>query len=166
MLKEYFSDEKYEEIKNSGNLIYKALEIVSNIFKNDIDKGGHPYILHLIYVYRNVCTENQKIIALLHDVIEDKNITYDELLEIGFPKSIVDEVLILSKPKSMDYRKYIDKLVNEASFDSLMVKIADLENNMDMTRIKNPTLKDWERVEKKYTPSYEKILNRIKEMEN
>ena len=52
-----------------------------------------------------------------------------------------------------------------ASFDSLMVKLADLENNMNMTRIKNPTLKDWERVDK-YTMSYEKILNRIKEMEN
>ena len=166
MLREYFSDEKYEEIKSSDNLIYKALEIVSNIFKDDKDKGGHPYILHLIYVYRHVYTENQKVIALLHDVIEDKNVTSDELLEIGFPKDIVDGVLILSKPKSMDYKKYIDKLVNEASLDSLMVKLADLENNMDMTRIKNPTLKDWERVEKKYTPAYEKILNRIKEMEN
>ena len=102
----------------------------------------------------------------MHDVIEDKNVTSDELLEIGFPKDIVDGILILSKPKSMDYKKYIDRLVSDAPIDSLMVKLADLENNMDMTRIKNPTLKDWERVEKKYTPAYEKILNRIKEMEN
>ena len=106
MLKEYFSDEKYEEIKNSDNLIYKALEIVSNIFKDD--KGGQPYIFNLIYVY----TENQKVIALLHDVIEDKNVTGDELLDIGFPKDIVDRILILSKPKSMDYKKYIDRLVS------------------------------------------------------
>lgn len=165
MLKSYFSEEKYLEIKNIDNLVYKALEIVTDIFKDDIDKGGFPYINHLISVYSHVYTENQKVIALLHDTIEDKNVTSDDLIQIGFPKKIVDDIVILSRIKPLEYNDYIDNIVKYASRDAIMVKLADLKNNMDLSRIKEPTLKDYERVEKRYAPSYEKILNRLKEME-
>lgn len=165
MLKEYFDEEKYEEIKNIDNLIYKALEIVTILFKDDKDKGGFPYIIHLMSVYSSVYTEEQKVIALLHDTIEDKKVSEKDLIEIGFPKKIVDDVLMLSRIKPLEYVDYIDRIVKKGSRDAIMVKLADLKNNMDLTRIKNPTLKDYERVEKRYAPSYEKILNRLKEME-
>ncbi len=165
MLKEYFDEEKFEEIKNIDNLIYKALEIVTILFKDDKDKGGFPYIIHLMSVYSSVYTEEQKVIALLHDTIEDKKVSEKDLIEIGFPKKIVDDVLMLSRIKPLEYVDYIDRIVKKGSRDAIMVKLADLKNNMDLTRIKNPTLKDYERVEKRYAPSYEKILNRLKEME-
>lgn len=165
MLKEYFTEEKYEEIKSIDNLIYKALEIVTILFKDDKDKGGFPYIIHLMSVYSSVYTENQKVIALLHDTIEDKGISKEDLLDIGFPINIVDDVVILSRIKPLEYVDYIDRIVKYGSKDAIMVKLADLKNNMDLTRIKKPTLKDYERVEKRYAPSYEKILNRLKEME-
>lgn len=164
MLKEYFDEEKYEELKNSDNLIYKALEISTNLFKHDIDKGGFPYILHLIYVYRHVNTEEEKVVALLHDVIEDKKVTKEDLLEIGFSQKIVDDIVILTRIKPTDYDKYIDNVIKNGSKEALHVKLADLKNNMDMTRIKNPTVKDYERVEKRYAPNYEKILNRLEEI--
>ncbi len=164
-LKEYFTEEKYEELKNSDNLIYKALEIASILFKNDTDKGGYPYSLHLLYVYQNVDTKEEKVIALLHDVMEDKNISKEELLNVGFPLKIVNDVLILTRIKPLEYNDYIDNIVKNGSKEVLTVKLADLKNNIDLSRIKNPSVKDYERVEKRYMPSYEKILNRLKELE-
>ena len=165
MLKEYFDEDKYLELKESDNLVYKALEIASKLFKHDTDKGGYPYVIHLLYVYRHVDTINQKVVALLHDTIEDKNVSGEDLLDIGFPKNIVEDVKILSKKKGTDYNKYIDNIIKNGSIDALLVKLADLKNNMDMSRIKNPSISDYERVEKRYAPNYEKILNRLKEME-
>lgn len=164
MIKKYLEEEKYEEIKNSDNLIYKALELVTILFENDKDKGGLDYLLHLMYVYKHVYSEQEKVIALLHDTIEDKDVTPSELLELGFPKKIVDSVLILSRKKPMDYNKYIDNIVKNGSIEAINVKLADLKNNMDMSRIKNPTIKDYERVEKRYTPSYEKLMNKLNEL--
>lgn len=165
MLKEYFDEDKYEEIKNSDNLIFKALEIITTLFENDVDKGGMPYILHIEYVYKHVSSVNEKIVALLHDVIEDKNVTKEDLLEIGFPKKIVEDVVILTRVRPMEYSDYIDKLIKKGSVEALHVKLADLENNMDLTRIKNPTVKDYERVKKRYIPTHEKIMNKLKEIE-
>ncbi len=165
MLKEYFTQEKYEELKNNPNLISKALDILLSLFEGDLDKGGYPYALHLLQVYKNVNTEEEKIVALLHDVIEDKKVTKEELFEIGFPEKQVDDVVILSRIRPLEYVDYIDRIVKNGSREALHVKLADLKNNMDISRIKDPTLKDYERIEKRYTPSYEKILNRLREME-
>ena len=165
MLKEYLTEEKYEEIKSSDNLVYKALELVSILFKHDKDKGGHPYYMHILYVYRHVDTIDQKVIGLLHDIIEDKSIKEDELINIGFPKNIVDDIKILSRKRGSDYKAYIDNIVKNGSYNALCVKLADLRNNIDLSRIKNPTPEDYDRVEKRYIPSYEKISNKLKEME-
>ena len=165
-MKEYFSEDVYMQIKNNNNLIFKALELVSRLFVDDVDKGGYPYLEHLISVYRNVSSENQKIVALLHDTIEDKNVTADDLIELGFPKKIVDDVAMLSRSKKIEYSKYIDKLVENGSYDALVVKLADLTNNMNLSRIKNPTAEDYARVESRYKPAYEKIINKLNEMES
>lgn len=164
-MKEFFDEDTYLMLKENDNLIYKALEISTTLFEKDTDKGGLPYILHLIYVYKHVYTVEEKVIALLHDVIEDKKITKKDLIDIGFPSKIVEDIAILSRKKHTDYSLYIDTLVKSASKEALHVKLADLRNNMDMSRIKEPTVKDYERVKNRYTPSYEKILNRLKEME-
>ena len=165
MLKKYFDEDKYEEIKVSDNLLYKALEIVTTLFEHDLDKGGMPYMLHIEYVYKHVSSYDEKIIALLHDVIEDKKVSKEDLLEVGFPQKIVDDVMILTRVKPMEYNDYIENLIKNGSIESLHVKLADLENNMDLTRIKNPTVKDYQRVERRYIPTHEKIMNKLKEIE-
>jgi (p)ppGpp synthase/HD superfamily hydrolase len=165
MLKNYFDEDKYLEIKESDNLIYKALEIVTTLFDRDLDKGGMPYMLHLLYVYKKVSSLDEKVVALLHDTIEDKDVTEKDLLEIGFTKDIVNNVVILTRPKKVDYNEYIESIIKSGSITALHVKLADLENNMDISRIKNPTVKDIERVEKRYHKAYEKIMNRLEELE-
>ena len=164
MLKEYLLDEKYDELRKSDDLIYKALELSTILFKGSVDKGGYPYVLHLLYVYSNVDTKEEKVIALLHDVMEDKKVTKEELLDIGFPLKIVNDFAVLTRVKPMEYTDYIDNIIKNGSKEALNVKLADLENNIDLTRIKNPSVKDYERVERRYIPSHEKILNRLKEM--
>ena len=165
MLKQYFDEDKYQTIKESDNLIFKALEIVTTLFENAVDKGGFPYMLHLVYVYKHVSSMEEKVVALLHDVVEDKDVSGDDLLEIGFPKKIVDDVLVLTRVKPASYEDYIKNILKNASKEALNVKAADLENNIDLSRIKNPTVKDYQRVEKRYIPTHEKIINRLKEME-
>ncbi len=166
MLKEYLSEEQIEEIKNIEDEVYKALELVTILFDKETDKGGHPYIVHLISVYKGVHTKNQKVIALLHDVIEDKHLTHEDLKALGFKESIIKDVEILTRVKPKEYTDYINDILESASVDALNVKLADLKNNIDLSRIKNPTMKDYERVEKRYAPAYEKIYNKLKEMES
>ena len=166
MLKKYFDEDKYEEIKNTDNLIYKALEIVTTLFENDVDKGGMPYMLHIIYVYKHVSSYDEKVIALLHDVIEDKDVSKEDLLEVGFPSDIVDDVVMLTRVKPKEYKDYVDNIIKNGSVRALHVKLADVENNLDISRIKNPTVKDYERVEKRYMPTHEKIMNRLEEINN
>lgn len=159
-------DDNYEIIKNENNLEEKALKLVSILFEGKVDKGGKNYIDHLIKVKNLVETSNQKVIALLHDTIENLNIMNDELIEIGFPKYIVDVVSLLSRnhnPKE-DYDSYIERIINSKNIDAYIVKLADLEHNMDISRIDNPTVKDFSRIEKRYRPNYMKIQNKLKEM--
>lgn len=164
MLKDYFDEDKYEELKNSDNLIYKALEIATTLFENDVDKGGMPYMLHIMFVYKHVSSVDEKVVALLHDVLEDKKVTSDDLLDIGFSKKIVSDVEILTRVKPVEYKDYIENIIKKGSREALNVKLADVLNNMDLSRIKNPTVKDFERIEKRYIPTHEKIVNRLKEM--
>ena len=164
MLKELLN-EKYDEIKKEENLEKKALELVTILFEGKLDKGKKPYMEHLLQLHGSVETENQKIIALLHDTIEDLKIRKEELEEIGFPENITEAVLILSrksKPKE-DYNEYIERIIKENNEDALEVKLADLKHNMDISRIEKPTIKNFERIEKRYRPNYIKIQNKLNE---
>ncbi len=164
MLKKYFEEEEYELLKENDNLLYKSLEIVSRIFDDKVDKGGLPYQIHLFKVYRGVNDYNEKICALLHDTVEDTDVTYDDLLEIGFPQEIIDIITILTKVKGEDYQHYIDRIVDSNNIHAMNIKLSDLTHNMDLKRIINPTVNDYERVNKRYAPAYEKIKNKIDEL--
>lgn len=164
MLEKILNDQ-YETIKNEEGLEQKAMQIVNILFAGKLDKGRKPYIEHLLYIMNNVNTKNQKIIALLHDTIEDAKISKEELEQIGFPKEITEVVEILSrknKPKE-DYNDYIERIINSDNEDALEVKLADLKHNMDISRLENPTVKDFSRIEKRYRPNYIKIQNKLNE---
>ncbi len=156
-LKEDFEKLEYLDMYSKAELIVRA------VFKNIRDKGGNPYLDHLYYVSDHLKDINMKIVGLLHDLIEDTDITYNDLLEVGFTKNIIDAVELLTKKE--EYDKYIDRIINSNNKIALMVKKVDLENNMDLSRIKKPTSKDYDRLNNKYKPQYKKIVKKIKEME-
>ena len=165
MLKNYFTEEEYERIKNNDELIYKSLEIVTKLFNDKCDKGGFPYVIHLLKVYEGVSNYTEKVCALLHDVIEDTDVNYDDLKEIGYNNDIIEILSILTKIKGEDYRDYIDRIIASNNVHAMNIKLSDLRHNMDLSRIKNPTSNDYERVSKRYEPAYEKIMNKLEEME-
>ena len=165
MLEKYFTEEEYKRIKESDELIYKSLEIITKVFSEKCDKGGFPYVIHLLKVYSGVSDYTEKVCALLHDVIEDTDISYDDLREAGYSDEIIAILTILTKIKGEDYRDYIERIINSENIHAMNIKLADLRHNMDSGRIKNPTQNDYERITKRYEPAYEKISNKLNEME-
>ena len=165
MLEKYFTEEEYKKILENDNLFYKSLEIVTRVFNDRVDKGGFPYVIHLLKVYSGVSEEIEKICALLHDIVEDTDITYDDLKNVGYSNDVIDILTILTKLKGEDYRDYIERIINSENIHAMNIKLADLRHNMDSGRIKNPTPNDYERIAKRYEPAYEKIINKLNEME-
>ena len=165
MLKKYFSEEEYQRILETDNLIYKSLEIVTRVFSEKCDKGGLPYVIHLLKVYSGVSDYTEKVCALLHDVVEDTDISYDDLENVGYHGEIIDILKILTKVKGEDYLDYIDRIINSENVHAMNIKLADLCHNMDSGRIKNPTPNDVMRITKRYEPAYERIYNKLNEME-
>ncbi len=161
MLKEYFTDEEYEILSKSDDLLFKSLEIATKLFEGKNDKSGIPYVVHLLKVYSGVSDYKEKCCALLHDVVEDTDVTFEDLKEIGFDDEIIEILSYLTKNKGEDYGKYIDRIISSENIHVLNIKLADLKHNMDITRIKNPNVNDYERINKRYLPAREKILNEL-----
>lgn len=128
-------------------LYEKALSTAELAHAGQLDKGGNPYILHPLAVAGKVDGPREKIVALLHDVVEDTTVTLEQLAR-EFPEEIVEAVDRLTKKKGPGYsqEEYLRKIKeNEIA---RKVKLADLEHNMDMSRIAHPTPKDYRRLEK------------------
>lgn len=127
-------------------LLVKAIEIATKAHKGQTDKGGAPYILHPTAVAAGVEITEQKIVAYLHDVIEDTDITEEDLIAAGFPKYIIEAVKVITKSKGVSYQEYLQAVKNNEL--ARAVKISDIRHNMDLSRIENPTQKDFDRVDK------------------
>ena len=166
MLEKYFTEEEYQKVRETDNLIYKSLEIVTKLFNDKCDKGGFPYVVHLLKVYSGVSEDIEKVCALLHDVVEDTLVTYDDLSLVGYPNDVIEILRILTKLKGEDYRDYIERIIKSENIHAMHIKLSDLRHNMEPGRIKNPTANDYERVSKRYEPAYERINNKLQEMEN
>lgn len=126
--------------------IEKALSIATAAHEGQVDKGGKPYIEHPIYVASLVNSESEKIVALLHDVIEDTDITLKDLYHQGFSKHILIAVDAITKRSNEGYTEYLERLCQNSI--AISVKIADMTHNSDISRISNPTVKDYDRVKK------------------
>ncbi len=142
----------------------KSEELVKKLFSGKLDKGGYPYLDHLYEVSNNVASEDGKIVGLLHDVLEDTETTSEDLLEMGYSEFIVSTIEILTRGAKEDYDDYIEKIIKSNNKIALEVKLADLKHNMDISRIKNPTPKDLERVEKRDRKAFIKISNKLEEI--
>jgi (p)ppGpp synthase/HD superfamily hydrolase len=138
-------------------MINKAIEIATRAHAGQVDKGGEPYILHPLRVMISRKNELERICAVLHDVVEDTDITFDKLRLEGFSEEVIEVLDCLTRRSNESYDEFIDRILcNETACN---VKLADLCDNMDITRIKNPTQKDRERIKK-----YRDAANRIHEV--
>jgi len=123
-----------------------ALSIATKAHRGQFDKVGIDYIEHPIFVASQVDSEEEKAVALLHDVIEDSSVTAEELLNAGLPETVVTAVQILSKKKGQDYQTYLKTVKSNPL--ARAVKLADLKHNSDLSRLETITDKDLEGLEK------------------
>lgn len=141
-------------------MLDKAILIATKSHQGQIDKAGQPYILHPLRVMFSRKNETERICAVLHDVIEDTDITLDYLRREGVSEEILIALDALTRRDSETYDEFIDRIINNNIASH--VKLADLCDNMDILRIKNPTKKDYERIEK-YSKAAERILFALEE---
>lgn len=135
----------------------RAIEIAAKAHARQFDKGGYPYILHPLRVMMKMSTDEERIVAVLHDVIEDSDLGLVELQEEGFSNDIITALVCLTKIDK-EYTTYIEKIADNKL--ATRVKFADLDDNMDMSRIQNLTHKDFERY-KKYLDAKNYLLSRF-----
>ena len=134
-------------------MVKRAYRFALKAHEGQLDKGGKPYIDHVMYVASKFIDSSElRIVAMLHDVVEDTKYSIEDIESEGFDKCIIDALRVITKPDDMDYMDYIERI----SFNELAsrVKIEDLKHNMDITRISNPTDYDFKRV-KKYKKALE-----------
>nr|WP_278430741.1 HD domain-containing protein [Brevibacillus laterosporus] len=128
------------------NMAVEAVLLATKAHANQQDKGGQPYILHPLRVMMYMPSDEARAVAVLHDVLEDTDVTADDLREAGFPKEVVEAVMILTKNSKEDYDSYIKRVKQNQL--ARAVKIADIKDNLDLTRIAEPTEADVARIEK------------------
>lgn len=128
----------------------KAIEIAASAHAGQVDKAGQPYILHPLRVMMNVEGNDAKICGVLHDVVEDTRVTLQALREHGFSEVVVEAIDALTKRRR---ETRMDAAHRAAANDlACRVKLADNLDNQDLSRLPNPTEKDFARMKE-----YEKV---------
>jgi len=126
----------------------RAIAIAAQAHEGQVDKAGAPYILHPLRMMLSMDTPEARMAAVLHDVVEDTPITLDQLRGEGFSKTVIEAVELLTKhpEEENDYDAFIRRVAPNPT--ARKVKLADLRDNSDISRIAEPTAKDWQRIEK------------------
>ena len=124
--------------------IEEAIRIAAEAHRGQRDRGGAPYILHPLRVMLRVQTDAERMAAVLHDVVEDSAWTLDDLRARGFADEVVAAVDALSRRQGEDYEAFVERAA--AHPVARRVKIADLEDNLDLRRTGTVTARDAERL--------------------
>jgi len=132
--------------------VERALQIAIEAHKNQKDKYGAPYLAHVTRVMNAGKTDDEKIVGVLHDVIEKTEWTFEQLQQEGFSNLIIDAIRCLSKTNDKeDYDQFIERVKTNPL--AIKVKLYDLTDNMDVRRIPEVKEKDIERMNK-YLKAY------------
>ena len=135
-----------------------AIALAVEKHRGQRDKNDRPYILHPLRVLHRLdwnAPESARIAAVLHDVVEDTDVTLDELRERGFPEEAVRAIGLLTKHEGESYAQFIERLLPDPI--ARMVKRADLEDNMDIRRLERVGDKERERLDR-YRAAWTRIV--------
>ncbi len=114
-------------------LTKKALKLCFEAHKNQVDKTGLPYVFHPFHLAEQMTDEISTVCALLHDVIEDTEYSFDDIREMGFPQEVIDVLILLTHDDDVPYMEYVKKI--KANLVAKQVKLSDLKHNSDLTRL-------------------------------
>ena len=133
----------------------KAIEVAASAHAGQVDKAGQPYILHPLRVMLQVSGLHERIAAVLHDVVEDTDLTLENLAGEGFPEDVISAIEALTK---RDGETRIQAAERAAAHPiALVVKMADVTDNMDLSKIPHPSNADFARVKE-----YQAVLSLLR----
>ena len=133
----------------------RAIAIAAAAHAGQLDKGGAPYILHPLKVMLRMTTLEERIVAVLHDVVEDCDISLDDLRKEGFSEEVLTAIQSVTKVPGESYEDFVERAAQNPI--GRVVKLADLEENSDLSRIASPSWEDLERIEK-----YRRVIGRLR----
>ena len=136
----------------TGEEMVAAARLIAKLaHRGQVDKAGNDYFSHPEAVAAMLDLPEEKIVGYLHDTVEDTEVTIPEIREI-FGDRVADAVALMTHADGVPYMDYVKEIGKNPL--ARKVKMADLTHNMDLTRIKNPGQKDYDRIERKYKPAY------------
>lgn len=151
--------DEYVELTKEEYFLELARQLAKEYHKGQVDKAGVDYFSgHIMSVVNGVDTVEEKIVAYLHDTAEDTKLTYVDLMVLDFSDRVINAVIALTKDKKESYKDYLKRVKKNELATS--VKLSDLTNNMDLSRLKKITEVDKKRLEK-----YKKAYKYLKEQD-
>ena len=130
----------------------EALKLCFDAHKEQVDKSGLPYVFHPFHLAESMTDEATTIVALLHDVVEDSDYTFEDLAQMEFGDEVMDALKLLTHGDGVDYMEYVRAIKGNPIAKA--VKLADLTHNSDLTRLDKVDDKALER-RNKYLEAYE-----------
>jgi (p)ppGpp synthase/HD superfamily hydrolase len=125
----------------------RAIAIAAEAHAGQVDKAGAPYVLHPLRMMLRASSNDERIVAVLHDVCEDcPGWTFDRLRSEGFSDRILEALRSVTKRDGEDYEAFVRRAA--ANPIGRSVKLADLQDNCDLSRIAAPSERDLQRIEK------------------
>jgi (p)ppGpp synthase/HD superfamily hydrolase len=131
---------------NPRTLLEKAIEIALRAHTGQKGKDGSPYILHPLRVMSRMATDEERMAAVLHDAVEDSELTLEDLRREGFPETVIEAVRLMTHEEGIGYEDYVERLKGHPM--ARRIKLADLEDNSDIRRLSGIEAKDLERLRK------------------
>lgn len=134
-------------------LLGRAICIATGAHRAQVDKAGAPYILHPLHVMMAMKTIEGMIVGVLHDVVEDSDWTIEDLRLVGFSERVLEAIDTLTHRPGESYVDYIERIKHGPTLAQL-VKLADLDHNMDLSRMPRPITDRDQRRWEKYRRAY------------
>ena len=151
--------DEYVELTEEEYFLELAKQLANEYHKGQVDKAGVDYFNgHIMSVVNGVDTVEEKTVAYLHDTAEDTKLTYVDLMVLDFSDRVINAVIALTKDKKESYKDYLKRVKSNEL--ATAVKLSDLTNNMDLSRLKKITEVDKKRLEK-----YKKAYKYLKEQD-
>lgn len=124
----------------------RAIVIAAEAHAGQMDKAGAPYVLHPLRMMLRLSTSDEMIAAVLHDVVEDCGVSLEMLRAEGFSEQVLEAIDSVTRRAEESYEEFVLRAASNSI--GRRVKLADLRDNSDLSRIKHPTARDYARVEK------------------
>lgn len=136
---------------------------VCSLFDGVYDKGGNPYMSHIEAVIEGASVRGYRamLIALFHDVLEDTDTTEDDLRSWGLTRDVIHGVKLMTRDDGVSYHDYINTILESGDKDVMVVKLSDVCNNSDFSRLDKVELQTWHPLKVRYDKTRESLVGAL-----